>query len=175
MILQRDEKIKLWGWAKQAEKVSIRFNGKQYSTKTGADGKWQVLLPPTKAGGPYTMDISASNKITLKEILVGDVLLCSGQSNMVHQMDIHSVTYANDIASGKLSRHQAFLDSPCSQLERSSRTTWAGNWKSATPEDVRNFSCRSLFLRKGYLQKTTGAYRPYQCQYRRHTHRSMDQ
>ena len=52
-----------------------------------------------KAGGPYTMSISGKNKIVLKDILIGDVWLCSGQSNMVHQMDVHDVTYAEDISS----------------------------------------------------------------------------
>jgi len=81
MILQRDEKIKIWGWASGSEKVNLRFNGKVYKTKADAAGKWMILLPPTKAGGPYNMDISASNKISIKEILFGDVWFCSGQSS----------------------------------------------------------------------------------------------
>ena len=64
MILQRDTKINIWGWAAKGEKVNIKFNGKTYKTKTGADGKWLIVLPPMKAGGPYTMDIAGSNKIT---------------------------------------------------------------------------------------------------------------
>ncbi len=153
MVLQRDEKIKLWGWAKQAEKVSIRFNGKQYSTKAGADGKWQVLLAPTKAGGPYTMDIVASNKITLKEILVGDVFLCSGQSNMVHQMDIHGVTYANDIATANYPAIRHFWIAPAPNLNGPQDDLGAGNWKSATPEDVRNFSAVAYFFARDIYQK----------------------
>lgn len=153
MILQRDEKIKLWGWAKQAEKVSIRFNGKQYSTKAGADGKWQVLLPPTKAGGPYTMDITASNKITLKEILVGDVFLCSGQSNMVHQLDIHAVTYANDIATANFPAIRHFWIPPTPNLNGPQDDLPAGNWKSANPEDVRNFSAVAYFFARDIYQK----------------------
>jgi sialate O-acetylesterase len=98
MILQRDVNIKIWGWAAKDEKVNVKFNNKNYKTKTGADGKWLITLPPIKAGGPYTMDITGSNKISLKEILIGDVWFCSGQSNMVHQMNIHDVTYAKDIA-----------------------------------------------------------------------------
>ena len=65
MILQRDMKINIWGWASKGEKVSVKFNGKTYKTKTGNDGKWMVQLSPMKAGGPYTMDISGKNKITL--------------------------------------------------------------------------------------------------------------
>ena len=86
MILQRNAKINIWGWASKGEKVSVKFNGKTYRTKTGDDGKWKVQLSPMKAGGPYTMDISGKNKITLHDILMGDVWFCAGQSNMVHQM-----------------------------------------------------------------------------------------
>ncbi|HJS55374.1 MAG TPA: hypothetical protein VJ765_12550, partial [Chitinophagaceae bacterium] len=98
MILQRDTKINIWGWAAKNEKINIKFNSKNFKTTTGTDGKWLIQLPPMKTGGPYTMDITGSNKISLKEILIGDVWICSGQSNMVHQMNIHDVTYAKDIA-----------------------------------------------------------------------------
>src|SRR6266513_398059 len=97
MVLQRDTKVKIWGWAAKDEKVGIKFNRKTYKTKTGEDGKWSILISPVKAGGPYTMDINGSNKITVKDILIGDVWICSGQSNMVHQMELHSVRYAEDI------------------------------------------------------------------------------
>src|SRR5689334_3684316 len=73
MILQRDMDIKIWGWATKGEKVTVRFNGKSAKAITGADGKWSVSLPPMKAGGPYTMEISGKNKIELKEVLIGDV------------------------------------------------------------------------------------------------------
>src|SRR6187399_2442966 len=97
MILQRDAKIKIWGWAAKDEKVSISFNGKKYNTKTGVDGKWMTSLPAMKAGGPYSMDITASNKIILKEILIGDVWLCSGQSNMEYQLGYDDASYAKEI------------------------------------------------------------------------------
>src|SRR5690242_15480056 len=58
MILQRNAKINIWGWASKGEKVNVKFNGKTYRTKTGEDGKWKVQLSPMKAGGPYTMNIS---------------------------------------------------------------------------------------------------------------------
>src|SRR5574339_663608 len=94
MVLQRDTKINIWGWASKGEKVNIKFNNKNYRTTTGPDGKWLLQLPPIKAGGPYTMEIAGkNNKIFIKDILIGDVWICSGQSNMVHQLNIHDVTY----------------------------------------------------------------------------------
>src|SRR5688572_4335219 len=97
MILQRDTKLPVWGWASKGEKVTVQFLGKSYKTTTGTDGKWSVTLPALKAGGPFTMTISGSNKIMLKDILVGDVWFCAGQSNMVHQMRLHRDLYENDI------------------------------------------------------------------------------
>src|SRR5689334_18949034 len=91
MILQRDVKINIWGWASSAEKIKIKFNGKTFKATTKSDGKWMVQLPPMKAGGPYTMNIDASNHVTINSILIGDVWICSGQSNMVHQMELHSI------------------------------------------------------------------------------------
>src|SRR5690349_18645235 len=98
MILQRDTKVKVWGWASPGEKIVIKFNNKTYKTTTGSNGNWLIQLAPSKAGGPYKMNIDASNHIVLKEILVGDVWFCSGQSNMVHQMKLHNVRYAQEIA-----------------------------------------------------------------------------
>ncbi len=92
MILQRDAKIKIWGWAAANEKVNISFNKKKFSTKANADGKWMTWLPAMKAGGLYTMDITTSNKISLKDILIGDVWLCSGQSNMEYQLGYDDAT-----------------------------------------------------------------------------------
>ncbi|MEJ7677121.1 MAG: hypothetical protein WKG06_04445 [Segetibacter sp.] len=60
MILQRDAKVKIWGWAANGEKVSVSFAGKKYKTTTGKDGKWMIVLVRMKAGGPYTMNIEAT-------------------------------------------------------------------------------------------------------------------
>src|SRR5690606_16567325 len=90
MVIQRDTKLKIWGWADAQEKVMLTFKGKKYKATTGADGKWAVWLPATKAGGPYTMEIKgADNSIAVKNILVGDVWYSAGQSNMVHNLGLH--------------------------------------------------------------------------------------
>src|SRR5262249_37928831 len=88
MILQRDTKINIWGWASPNEKIKISFNNQSVKAKAGADGKWLAQLAPVKAGGPYVMKIDAKNHLVLNDILVGDVWICSGQSNMVHQMEL---------------------------------------------------------------------------------------
>ncbi|MCB0854866.1 MAG: 9-O-acetylesterase, partial [Bacteroidetes bacterium] len=82
MVLQQNEKINLWGWADVNEKVSVEFPGQEWSTQTGKDGKWEIVLNPMKAGGPYEITINGKNTIVLKNILIGEVWLASGQSNM---------------------------------------------------------------------------------------------
>ncbi|CAA9286911.1 MAG: GH2 [uncultured Adhaeribacter sp.] len=85
MVLQRNTKVPIWGWADAGENVTVQFNGKSYNAKPGPDGKWQVNIPPMPAGGPYDLTVKGQNTITLKNILLGDVWLGSGQSNMEFQ------------------------------------------------------------------------------------------
>ncbi len=153
MILQRDAKINIWGWASPQEKISIKFNGKRYKTTTGNDGKWLLQLQPTKAGGPYTMNIDASNRIALKEILVGDVWICSGQSNMVHQMNIHDVTYAKDIADANFPQIRQFLIPTLTSLNGPQNDVPTGYWKSAMGDEVRPFSAVAYFFARKLHEK----------------------
>ena len=153
MVLQRDSKIKIWGWAGKGEKVSVKFNNKNFKTTTGPDGKWSVQLAPMKAGGPYTMNITASNKIILKDILIGDVWFCSGQSNMVHQMNIHDVTYAKDIAEANYSQIRHFGIPTLTNLQTAQADLPTGYWRSAVGEDVRPFSAVAFFFAKKLYEK----------------------
>lgn len=82
MVLQRDCPVKVWGWADAGEKVSVSFKGVKKVVKAGDDHTWAVTFPPSAFGGPYTLSVSASNQLLLKDVLVGDVWFCSGQSNM---------------------------------------------------------------------------------------------
>ena len=81
-VLQRDMKVPVWGLAQPGEKVSVKFNGQNVSATAGQDGKWVAHLEPMKAGGPFEMVIAGRNTITLKDLMVGEVWLCAGQSNM---------------------------------------------------------------------------------------------
>src|SRR4030043_1110941 len=98
MVLQRDTKVIIWGWASPGEKVQVKFNKRTISTLTDSEGSWKVSLPPMKAGGPYAMEVKGNNTITINDILVGDVWFCSGQSNMVLNMERVKEKYPEDIA-----------------------------------------------------------------------------
>lgn len=78
MVLQRDTELNVWGWADPGEKITVRFDGRHYFTDTDPSGRWAVKMDSHKAGGPYVLEV---NEIILRDILVGDVWLLSGQSN----------------------------------------------------------------------------------------------
>src|SRR5689334_8480136 len=83
MVLQRDKEVKIWGWSDKGETITINFNGQLIKSKADKLGNWVAILKPMKYGGPYEMKIAGKKDvIQLKNILVGDVWICSGQSNM---------------------------------------------------------------------------------------------
>lgn len=148
MVLQRDAKLTVWGWAKPGEKVTVSFKNKTYKAVTDAAGKWQVTLPPMPAGGPFTMDLAGSSRVTLKDILIGDVWFCSGQSNMVHQLNIHDVTYANEIREANYPQIRQFWVPTLTNLQGPQHDLPAGEWKAAVGDDVRPFSAVAYFFAK---------------------------
>lgn len=82
MVLQQNAPITLWGWADAGEKVTVAIGEQKVSATTGEDGKWKLQLEPLAAGGPVEMTVAGKNSITVKNILIGEVWICSGQSNM---------------------------------------------------------------------------------------------
>src|SRR6476660_4999517 len=108
MILQRDVNVKIWGWAASDEKIAVSFRNKTYSTETGKDGKWMITLSPMHAGGPFDMQVDGSNHITIKNILIGDVWICSGQSNMELPMERLKDKYSAIISSANNSNIRQF-------------------------------------------------------------------
>ena len=81
MVLQRGKPITVWGWADEGEKVTVSFHDATASTEA-RDGKWRVMLPEESAGGPYELVVRGNNELKVSDVLVGEVWICSGQSNM---------------------------------------------------------------------------------------------
>lgn len=153
MVLQRDHAIQVWGWAAPGEKVSIRFAQKHMTTRADAIGKWRAQLPAMKAGGPYSMTLDASNHLTLKDILIGDVWLCAGQSNMVHQMALHAVRYADEVAHANNPEIRHFWVPGVANMQAAQDDLTGGYWKWANPADIGEFSAVAYFFaQKIYAQ-----------------------
>ena len=82
MVLQRNVLLPVWGWADANEKVEVRFHNQVKFAQADKSGKWMLKLDPETAGGPYSLTIQGKNSIQLSNVLVGEVWICSGQSNM---------------------------------------------------------------------------------------------
>jgi sialate O-acetylesterase len=94
MVIQRDQPVPLWGWASPREKLLIKFNKQSKEIKADDYGKWKLTLDPEPAGGPYELRIGGSNIIIYHDVLVGEVWLCSGQSNM--EFEVKSARNADE-------------------------------------------------------------------------------
>ncbi len=147
MVLQRDQKLNIWGTASPNEKISLSLDGKTYKTKATESGDWSILIPPHPAGGPFEVNIKGKNEILIKDVLFGDVWFCSGQSNMVHQLQHHDVTYAQDIKNANNSQIRQFLVPTITNLTGSVKDYPENtSWKVCNPENVRNFSAVAYFF-----------------------------
>ncbi|MBC8354078.1 MAG: sialate O-acetylesterase [Planctomycetes bacterium] len=82
MVLQRESEVPVWGWADPMETVTVTIDGQSKQATADASGKWMITLDALSAGGPHSLTASGSNKVTISDVLVGEVWLCSGQSNM---------------------------------------------------------------------------------------------
>ena len=154
LVLQRDSKVPIWGWANPNEHITVTFNEKKYKSKTSLEGIWKVNLPKMKAGGPYKMTISGtSNTIQLNDILIGDVWLCTGQSNMVHQLDIHDVRYAEEIATANNPEIRHFKVPTTPSISGPQEDLQGGEWIKAVGQEVRPFSAVAYFFAKTIYEK----------------------
>ncbi|WP_163711352.1 sialate O-acetylesterase [Mangrovibacterium lignilyticum] len=150
MVLQRDVPIKIWGWADSGEKVNVEFKGENYNTKADKNGNWAIDLPATAAGGPYALKV---NEIELTDILIGDVWLCSGQSNMElpirRVMDLYKdeIRQVNNpqIRLFKVPMRYVFTDAKADYE--------GGDWKTATAENRLDFSAVAYFVAADLYQK----------------------
>lgn len=153
MVLQRETNVKIWGWASPKEKVEISFLNKKYKTSADARGNWMIVLSPMKAGGPFKMVIKAKNLITLNNVLIGDVWLCSGQSNMFYQMRRFEDRYAQEIKESNNPMIRQFFIPTAADLQEPKLDIPAGYWKAANPQDVREFSAVAYFFAKALYEK----------------------
>jgi sialate O-acetylesterase len=153
MVLQRDIKLTIWGWAAVGEKVTIRFKDKNYSSTTGADSTWSVTLPALKAGGPYDMEITGSNKVVIKNILIGDVWVCSGQSNMELPMERVKEKYPAIIAQAANPAIRQFNVTTTYDFQKARKDYESGSWQPADPQTVLQFTAVGYFFAKTLYEK----------------------
>ncbi len=144
MVLQRNEEIPLWGWAAPGERVTVGIdNGNTITTVTGKNGKWQLKLASMPAGGPHTISIKGNNAITLSDILIGDVWLCSGQSNMQWRLN-QSLNAKEHIANAKYPKIR--LVTIPMRISRVALDDTPGNWQICSPDTAGKFSAVGYYF-----------------------------
>ena len=153
MVLQQQTEVRLWGWADPDEEVTVQFQEQKVSTKADANGRWLVKLRTPEAGGPYEVQVTGkSNQITLRNVLVGEVWIGSGQSNMQWPVS-RSDNAQQEIATAKYPKIRLFTvahkisDTPLDDCE--------GAWVECSPETVGGFSAVAYFFGR-YLHQELG-------------------
>lgn len=153
-VVQRDRPLPVWGWASPGAKVQVDFDGRSATAKAAADGSWRVELPAHAAGGPYALRVRGDGEtVTVQDVLVGDVWLASGQSNMewpLRETDGAEAEIAR--ADDPQIRH---FKVPQSWSEKPQARLTGGAWASASPQAVADFSAVAYYFAQE-LRKTTG-------------------
>jgi sialate O-acetylesterase len=151
MVMQRGLPVHIWGMAAPHEAVSVAFRGETKSSTADDDGRWSVYLSPGEAGGPFPLTVKATNTIALNDILVGDVWVASGQSNMEFPMtDLANA--ATEIAAAQYPKIRLFTvkhkpaDYPLENVE-------SKGWAACTPETVADTSAAAYFFARHLQQK----------------------
>ena len=159
MVLQRDRPVHLWGRANPGERVAITFRGHAAESTADSLGRWSVYLPPGNAGGPFSLSIQATNRIDFTDILVGDLWLASGQSNMEFPMAPappwttgvrnakSEIAAADDPKLRLFQVKDAWSDYPKDDLD-AKRT-----WTACTPRSIAGFSAVAYFFGRELLEK----------------------
>lgn len=156
MVLQQKSKITVWGWAKAGSTVAVKAEwiGNTEKTVTEKDGKWKLELQTNEAGGPYQLEVSSDTTYLLKDIMIGEVWVCSGQSNM--QMPFRGYNSQPVIGSNDYIAHGHTNNIRLFTVKRKLSVTplddCEGKWSVSNPEDVANFSAVAYVFGK-YIQE----------------------
>lgn len=151
MVLQRRQAIPVWGWDEPGTKMAVVFDGKTATTTADDQGKWMVSLPAHEAGGPFNMVIEGTNRVELKDILVGEVWLCSGQSNMEWRVR-QALNPEAEIkaANHPRIRHIKVEHVPAAQPMDDVKSN---GWKVCSPETVADFTAVGYYFGRSLLEE----------------------
>jgi sialate O-acetylesterase len=146
-VLQRNKPVKIWGWCEPGREVTIKFAGQQAKSQADKNGKWLTVFKALPAGGPYTLTVSGKPSITRKDILMGDVWLCGGQSNMewkvVHSNNgkeaLSTASQYDKIRLFEVPRKFVRMDKPENKLP-------GGNWKICNRKNLTHFSAVGFYF-----------------------------
>jgi sialate O-acetylesterase len=145
MVLQRGIAIPVWGWAATGEQVTVTLEGQTVTAAADDSGTWKVALKPMKEGGPYQLTVTAKNTLTVKDVLLGDVWLCSGQSNM--EMGLYGATGGmQECKTANYPNIRVFTVGRCGEITPQAECT--GRWQSVTPQTAAGCYATAYFFAK---------------------------
>jgi len=149
VVLQRQMPLTIWGWADAGEKVTVELAGKSATTQAGDDGRWRVELPAMEAGGPHTLTVKGSNTLTVNDVLVGEVWLCSGQSNMEWPVS-RSANAKKEIAAAN---HPKIRHFKVPHIARATpQADVPGKWAVCSPNTVGGFTAVGYYMARKLQQ-----------------------
>ena len=151
MVLQRGTEIPVWGQADAGEQVTVTFKKKTYKTAADAAGRWMVKLPAQKAGGPFRLTI---NDRTIDSVLIGDVWLCSGQSNIDVTVERVYPQYSHEIDSYANEQIRLFRVQTDTDTHGPKQDVKPTQWRTADKQNAWNFSAVGYFLAREMYEKT---------------------
>ncbi len=147
MVLQRGEEIRIWGWADAGEEVEVGFEGLSKSMQADAEGNWAVNFPAKEAGGPYAMKISGKdNTFQFYDIWLGDVWICSGQSNMEQTMARVEPMFPDEVKSANNPAIRYFDVPDAYDFANPQPDVKGGKWVPAGQENIKQFSAVAYFF-----------------------------
>lgn len=150
MVLQRDMPVRLWGTAAPNERVTVRFRGQEIATTADEKGRWQVTLPPAPAGGPFDLVVrGGDSEIVVRDVLVGEVWVASGQSNMEWPVAM-AMNAEQEIAQANDAQIR-FFQVP-HRVAETPQEEGQGAWRVCSPETVKNFSAVAYFFARELRQ-----------------------
>ncbi len=154
MVLQRETDVRIWGWAEPGESITVEFIDKQYITEATPEGNWEVILRNLKAGGPYDMEVKAiSAKVTVRDILIGEVWVCSGQSNMELAMARVKDQYPDEMVKCENPLIRTFNVTMRYGFNEPYKDLQEGSWISSNQQTISEFSAVGYFFAKALFQR----------------------
>jgi len=156
MVLQRNAEVKLWGWGNPSEKITITtgWDNAQYEVVPSEQATWQVVIKTPGAGGPYTLSFKGYNEVTLQNVMLGEVWICSGQSNMEWTASSGIEGAEAEIAKANYPNIRFFTVPKITAM--APQVNMQGNWQACTPQTMKYFSAIGYFFAQKLQEELKG-------------------
>ncbi|MFV1967860.1 MAG: sialate O-acetylesterase, partial [Pirellulaceae bacterium] len=150
MVIQREARVPVWGWAEPGEKVTVAIGDQTQKCTAAQGGKWRIDIESLPAGGPHTLTVKGHNTIEIADVLVGEVWLCSGQSNMAMTVS-RAANFSEEQAAATCSAIRMFTVNRETAVTPQDRCN--GSWQVGSPETVGSFSAAAYFFGRTLQQE----------------------